>query len=77
MAAFTQANRPYMMGTSHMTATGHPLSAVAALAMLEAGGNAIDAGVAAGLATAILEPTHVSLAGVAPIILYHAESQRS
>jgi gamma-glutamyltranspeptidase/glutathione hydrolase len=76
MAAFTQANRPYIMGTSHMTATGHPLSAQAALAMLEAGGNAIDAGVAAGLATAILEPTHVSLAGVAPIILYHAESQR-
>ncbi len=76
MSNTQQSNRPNMLGTRHVVATGHPLSAHAAFAILEAGGNAIDAGVAAGLATAVLEPTHVSLAGVAPIILYHAATDR-
>jgi len=68
--------RPNVMGTRHVVAAGHHMSAQAALMVLEAGGNAIDAGVAAGLATAVLEPTHVSLAGVAPIILRHAKSNQ-
>lgn len=68
--------RPNVMGTRYVAAAGHHISAQAALMILEAGGNAIDAGVAAGLATAVLEPTHVSLAGVAPIILRHAATDR-
>ncbi|HEX2941111.1 MAG TPA: gamma-glutamyltransferase, partial [Rhodopila sp.] len=35
----------------------------------EAGGNAIDAGVAAGLALAVLQPDLVNIAGVAPILI--------
>ncbi len=65
----TKSNRPLLMGNSHVVAAGHYLSALAGLEMLEAGGNAIDAGVAAGIATGVLEGTHVSFAGVAPIII--------
>ncbi|MDP2872791.1 MAG: gamma-glutamyltransferase [Bacillota bacterium] len=42
--------------------------------ILSAGGNAIDAGVAAGLAINVLLFDRTSFGGVAPIILYHARS---
>jgi gamma-glutamyltranspeptidase / glutathione hydrolase len=64
-----KSNRPLVMGTNHVVAAGHYLSALAGMEMLEAGGNAVDAGVAAGIATGVLEGTHVSVAGVAPIII--------
>ena len=43
------AKRMTIMGTRHVVAAGHYLAAHAAFEILEAGGNAIDAGVAAGL----------------------------
>ena len=43
------ANRPCVMGVTHTVAAGHYMSAQAGLQMLEAGGNAIDAGVAGGI----------------------------
>jgi gamma-glutamyltranspeptidase/glutathione hydrolase len=68
-----KANRPCVMGVTHTVAAGHYMSAQAGLQMLEAGGNAIDAGVAAGIATGILEGIHVSIGGVAPILIWLAE----
>lgn len=68
-----KSNRPLLMGVNHVVAAGHYLSALAGFEMLEAGGNAIDAGVAAGIATGVLEGTHVSFAGVAPIIIRMAD----
>lgn len=53
-------------------ATGHPLGTQAAERILRAGGNAIDAGVAAGLTLGVVQPDLVSVAGVAPIIMYDA-----
>src|SRR4051812_42905282 len=44
-------------------ASGHPETTAAALSTLAAGGNAIDACVAAGFAAAVAEPTLTSLAG--------------
>ncbi len=44
-------------------AAGHPLTLRAALDVLEAGGNAFDAAVAAGFTAAVAEPTLSSLAG--------------
>ena len=41
---------------------------------LEAGGNAIDAGVAAGMALAVLQSDIVNVGGVAPMIFYKAET---
>ena len=40
---------------------------------VEAGGNAIDAGVAAGIALGVLQTDRVNFAGVAPIMMYLAE----
>jgi gamma-glutamyltranspeptidase/glutathione hydrolase len=72
-AGITSA-RPVIAARRHVIAAGHYLAAHAGFAVLEAGGNAIDAGVAAGLALGVLQSDLVSVAGVAPIILYHAES---
>jgi gamma-glutamyltranspeptidase / glutathione hydrolase len=70
------ACRPALMGTRHMAAAGHYAAAHAAFVVLEAGGNAVDAGVAAGVALGVLQPDIVSVAGVAPIMLYEAASGR-
>ena len=43
---------------------------------MEAGGNAIDAGVAAGIALGVVQPEFVNFAGVAPIIIYSAADNR-
>ena len=46
--------RPCLRGTRHMVVCGHPMAAQAGLAVLEGGGNAVDAGVAAGIALGVL-----------------------
>jgi gamma-glutamyltranspeptidase/glutathione hydrolase len=56
-----------------MISAGHYLAAEAGFAILEAGGNAVDAGVAAGIALGVVQSDIVNVAGVAPIILYLAE----
>ncbi len=63
-----------VMGRSWMVAAGHPLAAQAAASVLQAGGNAIDAGVAGGLMLEVVHPDMVSFAGVAPILVHRAES---
>ena len=68
--------RPTIMGTRHMIATGQHHASVAGYAILEAGGNAVDAGVCAGIALAVVESTYVSFAGVAPITIYLTDSRQ-
>src|SRR5882762_6288362 len=68
----TGAHRPSIRGTRHMAAACHYAAAHAAFAILEAGGNAVDAGVAGGIALGVLQCDLVNVAGVAPIILYDA-----
>jgi gamma-glutamyltranspeptidase/glutathione hydrolase len=72
----TAAHRPTLMGTRHMAAAGHYGAAHAAFAILEAGGNAVDAGVAGGIALGVLQCDIVNVAGVAPIILREAKTGR-
>lgn len=67
--------RPLVMGTRHMAVAGHYGAAHAAFAILEAGGNAVDAGVAAGIALGVLQSDLVNVAGVAPIIYYDAKTR--
>ena len=68
--------RPAIAGTRHMAVAGHYLAAHAAFEVLEAGGNAIDAGCAGGIALGVLQSELVNVAGVAPIILYLAKPQK-
>jgi gamma-glutamyltranspeptidase/glutathione hydrolase len=67
--------RPVVMGSRYMISSGHSLATMAGLKMLELGGNAIDAGVAAGLAINVVQTDMTSLGGVAPIMMYVAESR--
>ena len=65
--------RPTIYGTRHAVSAGHYLATMAGFSILEAGGNAIDAGCTAGIALGILQPDLVNFAGVAPIILRLAD----
>lgn len=65
--------KPTVSGREFAIASGHPLASMAGVEILRSGGNAIDAGVAAGIAMGVLESALVSFGGVAPIILYSAE----
>jgi gamma-glutamyltranspeptidase/glutathione hydrolase len=69
-------NRPAIMGTRHVVAAGHYLAAHAGFEILEAGGNAIDAGVAAGIAIGVLQTDKVNFGGVAPILVYEAKTRK-
>src|SRR5215831_19771907 len=71
-----KAHRPTIMGTRYMVAACQYLAPEAGFRILETGGNAIDAGVAAGIALAVVQPEYVNFAGVAPIIIYSAADNR-
>jgi gamma-glutamyltranspeptidase/glutathione hydrolase len=60
-----------------MVAAGHYLAAAIGLSVLEKGGNAVDAGVAAGFAVALLKPQSVGIGGEVPILIHLADQQRS
>jgi gamma-glutamyltranspeptidase/glutathione hydrolase len=62
------------IGTRWAVAAGHPLAAEAGARVLAAGGNAIDAGVAAGMTLGVVHPDMVSVAGVAPILVHLART---
>lgn len=65
--------RPTLTGTRHMISAGHHAAAHAGFTILEGGGNAVDAGVAAGMALGVLQTDLVNFAGVAPIMIYLAD----
>lgn len=67
--------RPLITGTRHIVSAGHHAAAHAGFTILESGGNAIDAGVAAGMACEVLQTDRVNFAGVAPIMIYLADRQ--
>src|SRR5215472_6059918 len=71
----TAAHRPTIAVTRHAIAAGHYLASTAGFDILQAGGNAVDAGVAAGIALGVLQSDLVNCAGVAPILIYLAEKQ--
>lgn len=58
-----------------MAVAGSYLSAQAGFAILEAGGNAVDAGIAAGIVEAVVQCDQVGFAGVAPIMIYLSETR--
>jgi gamma-glutamyltranspeptidase / glutathione hydrolase len=68
----TFTTRPELAGTFGMVASTHWLASSAGIAALEAGGNAFDAAVAAGLVLQVVEPHQNGLGGEVPIIGYDA-----
>lgn len=69
------STRPVMRGTLGMVTSGHALATQAGMRILERGGNAIDAGVATGICLDVLITDIVGFAGVAPIIIYLANTK--
>ena len=67
--------RPTVYGPRHAVSAGHYLASNAAMAVLENGGNAIDAGCAAGMCLGVLLPDLVNVAGVAPILIRLADGR--
>lgn len=69
--------RPLVMGTRGMVAAGHYIAAHAGAQALAAGGNAVDAGVTAGIALNMLHPDMTTFTGVAPIMIHLAREGRT
>jgi gamma-glutamyltranspeptidase/glutathione hydrolase len=65
--------QPMITGSRFMIAAGHYLATEAGWAVLHAGGNAVDAGVAAGIALGVVHSDQVQFSGVAPMVIYLAE----
>ncbi|HLH48493.1 MAG TPA: gamma-glutamyltransferase family protein [Roseiarcus sp.] len=73
-ARFT--TRPEIIGTFGGVSTTHWLASAVGMAILERGGNAFDAAVAAGFTLQIVEPHLCGPAGDMPAILYSARERR-
>lgn len=72
----TQSFGRFVLGRRHMASAGHYAAAHAAFLVLEAGGNAVDAGVAGGMVLGIVQSDIVNFAGVAPIMIRMADTGR-
>ena len=72
--ASAQTWRPSVLGRQWAVASGHPQASMAAVRVLEQGGNAIDAAVAATLATTVVEPMNVSIGGHGMVMIYLAKT---
>jgi gamma-glutamyltranspeptidase/glutathione hydrolase len=71
-----ESYRPTIHGRRYVLSSGHYLATMAGVRLLEHGGNAVDAGVAAGLCLGVVKPDIVSVAGVAPILIWLARERR-
>jgi gamma-glutamyltranspeptidase / glutathione hydrolase len=67
--------RPEVQGSHAVVAAGRSFTAEAGVRLIREGGNAIDAGVAALFAAAVVEISHFGLGGEAPIIIYSARDR--
>jgi gamma-glutamyltranspeptidase / glutathione hydrolase len=76
MAVPAPSDRPNVAGRQHAVSTGHYLATLAAMRVLDRGGNAVDAGCTASMALSVLQPDMVSFACVAPTLVYLAELDR-
>lgn len=63
-----QTTRPPIRSQGYLVSTDHYLATMAGLRILDQGGNAADAGVAAGICLNVVVPESANFGGVAPII---------
>ena len=69
--------RPLLRGTFGMVSSTHWLASQCGMAVLEKGGNAFDAAVAAGLVLQVVEPHMNGLGGDASILIWSQREQRA
>jgi gamma-glutamyltranspeptidase / glutathione hydrolase len=69
-------SRPMIMGTHGVVVSGHHQASEAGLAMMQQGGNAIDAGVATVFAQSVLEFDRFGIGGEVPILIRLADENR-
>ncbi|WP_296476265.1 gamma-glutamyltransferase family protein [Roseinatronobacter sp.] len=69
--------RPQISGTFGVVTSTHWIASSVGMAMLERGGNAFDAAVAAGLVLQVVEPHLNGPGGELPAILWSAQAQRT
>ena len=69
--------RPEIRGTFGMVAATHWLASAAGMAVLERGGNAFDAAVAAGFTLQVVEPHLNGPGGEVPMLLWSAKERRA
>ncbi|KIZ03435.1 gamma-glutamyltranspeptidase [Monoraphidium neglectum] len=70
------SRRSCTYGTQGMVSASQPAAAQAALRVLQSGGNAADAAVAAAVALAVTEPCHTGLGGDAFALFFDAKSKK-
>jgi len=73
----TFTTRPELKGTFGMVSSTHWLAAQSGMAVLEEGGNAFDAAVAAGFVLQVVEPHLNGLGGEVPIVLWDVSRRRA
>jgi gamma-glutamyltranspeptidase/glutathione hydrolase len=62
-----------IQGANGVVVSSHPSASMIGLDILQRGGNAIDAGVAVGMALNVVHAHECNFLGVAPTVLYHAD----
>ncbi|MEC5383732.1 gamma-glutamyltransferase [Aurantimonas sp. C2-6-R+9] len=70
-----KAGRAVIAARSHAVSTGHYLATQAAFQILENGGNAVDAGIAACLVLGVVHSDQVNIAGVSPMMIWMADRE--
>ena len=69
-----ESNRPVVMGRNGMVCAGHPLAAQAGMAVLQRGGNAVDAAIATAAALNVVEPNMSGIGGDGFIMIYNRQA---
>ena len=69
-----ESNRPVVMGRNGMVCAGHPLAAQAGMAVLQRGGNAVDAAIATAAALNVVEPNMSGVGGDGFIMIYNRQA---